>query len=143
MPYEARRRSPRPRSFVGLPPTPNDQQQYYPQQQQQQNQGMWRGETAPGVEPWREPPPGLGGEEEEGEIDFERLQVELDKRDELARFVDSHSSLSFFFSHQLELTVAFLLSRRRFRTKQGSELVSSLLSAALLLPSPVQHASCR
>ncbi|KAL7414941.1 hypothetical protein BDY24DRAFT_414133 [Mrakia frigida] len=119
--YEARRRSPRPRSFIGLPPTSNDQQQYYPQQQQQgnQNQGTWRGETAPGVQPWREPPPGLGGEEEEGEIDFERLQVELDKRDELARDA-SLQTLSQIFPN-LDADLASLI----LDTKQG-DLPSSI-----------------
>lgn len=125
--YEARRRSPRPRSFIGLPPTSNDQQQYYPQQQQQgnQNQGTWRGETAPGVQPWREPPPGLGGEEEEGEIDFERLQVELDKRDELARFVVSSAFL--LLEGRADRCVLFsFLPFFRPPWPQGRKLVSHL-----------------
>ena len=92
VPYEALRRSPRPRSFVQLPAETGGggypgQHQPPPWQWQHNSQQQQH----PGAEQqWREAQPQLQGavttgEDEERDVDYGRLQTELDRRDELAR----------------------------------------------------------
>ena len=85
VPYEARRRSPRPRSFVQLP-TENGGGGGYPGQFQPP---PWQ-QPGGGEQRWRESQPQLQGavttgEDEERDVDYGRLQTELDQRDERAR----------------------------------------------------------